>query len=109
MSKPRVMKDYDKLSESVREQIKLVYPRGFAHHLVSFNTKDGEEKMGLPFETDDIYYLVRMNRVKAISIIEDDEDFDEDGVLRDDVREEYEDKHEDVDYLEENANDDNDF
>lgn len=109
MSKPKIVKDYDALSETVKEQIKLVYPAGFSQHLISFMNKDGEEKLGLPFETDETYYLVRMSKHKAISIIDDDEDFDDEGNLRDDVKEEYEDKYDDVDYLANNSNDDNDF
>lgn len=108
MSKPKVVKDYDKLTDAVKEQIKLVYPRGFAHHLVSFTNRDGERKMGLPFETEDFYYLIRMTPVRAERIIEDDDDF-EDGILKTDVMEDYSEKYDDVDALALNANDDNEF
>lgn len=99
MSKPRVIKDYAKLPEIVLEQIKLAYPRGFTDHLVSFTTKDGERKLGLPFETDDFYYLIKMSKSAAELIIEDDDDFDEDGVLRDEVRNSYRSKHEELEYI----------
>ncbi|HKK76353.1 MAG TPA: hypothetical protein VJ953_14840 [Saprospiraceae bacterium] len=108
MSKPKVVKDYDKLTDAVKEQIKLVYPRGFAHHLVSFTNRDGEKKMGLPFETEEFYYLIRMTSVRAERIIEDDDDF-EDGMLKTDVLEDYSEKYDDVDALSLNANDDNEF
>lgn len=95
MAKPRIIKDYDKLSEKVVEQIKLQYPHGFAQHLVSFTNATGEKRMGLPFETEDYIYLVRMNAVKAEEIIEDDDDYDDDGNLRASIKAQYEDKHED--------------
>ncbi|PHI20142.1 hypothetical protein CEQ90_09335 [Lewinellaceae bacterium SD302] len=109
MSKPRVIKDYDKLPEEVVEQVKLVYPRGFKKYLVPFVNKAGEKKMGLPFETNDYYYLIRMTEEKAVSIIRNDDDY-EHGQLKSTVKADYEDKHDDIDFLDEfNANDDNDL
>lgn len=110
MAKPKVIKDYDKLSPEVVEQIKLVFPRGFRKHLITFTNKEGEKKQGLPFETEEFYYLVRMTEEKAAAIIRNDDDYDADGVLRDDVKEKFEDKYEDEDFLNElNSNDDNDL
>ena len=106
MSKPKVIKDYEKLPPEVIEQIKLVYPRGFSQHLISFVNKDGQRKMGLPFETEDYYYLIRM----TTNIIEEDDDYDDDGILKAKVREKYADKYDDLDFLDDlNANDDNDL
>ena len=76
MSKPKVIKDYDKLTEDVVEQIKLVYPMGFTSHLISFTNRHGEKRKGLPFETEKYYYLIRMSEAKAKAIIEDDDDYD---------------------------------
>lgn len=110
MEKPRVIKDYDKLSTELLEQIKLVYPRGYRKHLVEFRGIDGEKRKGLPLETEDKYYLIRMTVEKAIYIIENDNDYDEHGRLRADVKEELEEKYEDEDFLDElNSNDDNDL
>jgi len=92
-SKPRVIKDYDKLDPSIQEQIKLVYPAGFSDNLIYYFDKDGKNVSALPFETDDKYYLIRMTLSEAERIIEDDDDYDDDGFLKDHVREEYEDKY----------------
>ena len=110
MSKPRIVKDYEKLSDEVLEQLKLVYPLGFRRHLVQFKNREGILKKGLPFETEDYYYLIRMTEEKAMHIIAEDEDFDEEGVLKDDVKKSYEDKHVEEAFLNEfNSNDDNDL
>ncbi len=101
-SKPRVIKDYEKLDEAIKEQIKLVYPNGFSQHLISFTNKDGLLVSALPFETDEKYYLVRMTSQEAIDIISEDEDYDDDGTLKDESREAYEDKYADLDYMPEN-------
>lgn len=92
-NKPRLVKDYDKLETSIQEKIKLFYPEGFYRYLITFVNAQGENVSALPFETEDVYYLVRMTKAEAKEIIEEDEDYDEDGNLYDDVREDYEEKY----------------
>lgn len=104
-SKPRVIKDFEKLEESLQEQIKLQYPSGFSEHLIRFANKDGVYVSALPFETEDRYYLVRMTIAQAKSIIEEDTDYDDDGNLKDDIKEEYEDRHNDLDTMSISSND----
>ncbi|PWH86493.1 hypothetical protein [Brumimicrobium oceani] len=94
-SKPRVVKDYAKLDKQVKQQIKLNYPEGFEGHLIKFKNKDGNTVSALPFETSDYYYLIRMTVSQAQEIIEDDDDYDDEGFLKEEVKEEYEE--EDID------------
>ena len=105
VNKPRVIKDFDKLESKIQEQIKLVYPEGFSQHLITFTNKDGMLVSALPFETDEKYYLVRMTTQQAEDIISDDEDYDDEGVLKDSTRMEYEDKYAELDYIAENISD----
>ena len=98
-SKPRIIKDYDKLDKRIQEQIKLTYPEGFSQYLITFLNKDGKYVSALPFETDEYYYLVRMTQDEADMIISADEDYDDAGMLKDDVKEIFEDKYADLDYL----------
>ena len=84
MDKRRIVKDYDALPEDVVAQLKLKYTHGFAQNLISFTNKEGKKVSALPFETDEIYYLVRMTTMEAEQIIEDDEDYDDEGNLRED-------------------------
>jgi len=97
MSKSRVVKDFDKLSLEIQEQMKLFYSKGFENNLIKFKDKEGKTVSALPFETEDVYYLVRMTVSEAQDIIEDDDDFDDDGFLRDEVLQELEDKYDDED------------
>jgi hypothetical protein len=92
-NKPRVLKDFEKLEVEIQEQIKLSYPSGFYQHLVSYVDREGQKRMALPYETEDRYYLVRMSIQEAKNLIEDDDDYDDDGMLRDDIQESYADKH----------------
>ncbi|MFN3916233.1 MAG: hypothetical protein ACK4K0_00710 [Flavobacteriales bacterium] len=84
MSKKRIVKDYDKLPPEIIAQVKMQYQSGFIGHLISYTDAKGKKVSALPFETDDIYYLIRMTALEAERIIEDDEDYDDDGNLRDD-------------------------
>ena len=84
MSKKRIVKDYENLPEEIVSRVKMEYPQGFAEHLVSFTNKEGKKVSALPFETEDIYYLIRMTQKEARQIISEDEDYDDEGNLRDD-------------------------
>ncbi len=97
MSKPRVVKDYDALSVDVQEQIKLFYPSGFTKQLITFKNLKNQFVSALPFETDEKYYLIRMTKAEAQEIVDEDDDYDDDGNLKEDVMDEYEDKHSDDD------------
>ncbi|MFO7869648.1 MAG: hypothetical protein R6U95_10165 [Bacteroidales bacterium] len=102
--KPRVIKDFGKLDSDIQEQIKLIYPTGFYEHLISYTDKEGNERFALPFETDEKYYMVRMSIEEAKKIVNDDADYDSNGILRNTIQEEYLEKHQDVEYLSEYEN-----
>ena len=82
-NKKRIIKDYENLPEDIIARVKMEYPYGFANNLVSFTNKEGKRVSALPFETEDIYYLIRMTVLEARQIISDDEDYDDEGNLRD--------------------------
>lgn len=108
-SKPRVIKDYDKLELQIQEQIKLAYPYGFSEDLIRYTDKNGKYVSALPFETDERYYLVRMTYEEALILVEDDDDFDDDGNLKEGVKDNLEEKYGDLEYMAEyTSNDDKD-
>ncbi|WP_224999644.1 hypothetical protein [Cesiribacter sp. SM1] len=82
-NKKRIIKDYDNLPEDIISRVKMEYPYGFANNLVTFTNKEGKRVSALPFETEDIYYLIRMTVQEARQIISDDDDYDDEGNLRD--------------------------
>ena len=98
-SKPRVIKDYEKLDPAIQERIKLEYPSGYSESLIYFNNKEGKRVSALPFETEDKYYLVRMTVYEAEKIIEEDDDYDSSGSLKSSAKEEYESKYSDDEFL----------
>ena len=96
-NKPRIVKDYDKLPLDVQGQIKIAYPAGFAGNLITYIDAKGKVVSALPYETDDRYYLVRMTLEEANNIVENDDDFGDDGILRDDFALQEFEGHDDVD------------
>ena len=92
MNKPRIVKDFEKLSEEVLAQIKLEYPFGFEKKLIQLKNQEGKYVSALPFETDKVYYLVRMTSAEAQQIIEEDDDYDDEGNLTAEARDKLEDE-----------------
>jgi DNA-directed RNA polymerase subunit delta len=84
LAKRRIVKDYEALPEEIVRLVKMKYPTGYATSLVTYTDKEGKKVSALPFETDEAYYLIRMTVLDAKRIVKEDEDFDEDGVLRGD-------------------------
>ena len=91
-NKPRVVTAFEKLDTSIQHQIKLEYPEGFSQHLISFVNKDGVKVSALRFESDKKIYLIKMSLIMAEQLIEEDEDYDVEGNLTEDARDEYEDE-----------------
>ena len=78
MNKKRIIKDYDQMPADILLKLKNQFPQGYQEHLLRFNNADGELVSALPVETDETFYLVRMNVSGGYQIIEDDveDDFD---------------------------------
>ncbi len=107
-NKPRIIKNFENLDQEIQEQIKLAYPAGFEDHLVSYRDKDNVEKKALPFETEEKYYLVRMTVKEAQQIIIDDDDYDDEGFLKEESKDTFDEKYTDED-MGVNKNNDDDF
>jgi hypothetical protein len=102
--KPRVFTSYDKLSTEIKNKLKLKYPEGFSHELINFYDKDGVNVSALIFETEEKILLIKMSQTTAEKIIFDDEDYDDEGLLKDAVKESLEEEFMEND--EEEADDD---
>ena len=85
LAKKRVVKDYSALSEDITLLVKQTYPSGYADHLLSYLDKDGKKVSALPFETEDTYYLIRMTVLEAKRIVKEDDDFDDEGQLKEEI------------------------
>lgn len=107
VSKPKLIQDFEKLPKVIQEQIREAFPNGFLQNLIQFNTKDGKLISALPFETDDKYYLVRVNLQDEDGAAYGTYDDDDDDLIKDDAsKDEFDDKFKDDDYPVDDLDDD---
>jgi len=62
VAKKRLIKSYEQLSEDLIEKLKESYPDGFEDRTITFTNPRGEIEVAIPFETDEIYYLIKLPR-----------------------------------------------
>ena len=88
MSKRRGIISYEKLSLEQKKQILRDYPDGYINHLTSIKTPTGEVLDALIWETEEVVYLVKVNKLTPkmkASIENDDEDEIEDEEFDDEA------------------------
>jgi hypothetical protein len=78
MSKRRTIISYDKLTIEQKKQILRDYPDGYINHLTTIKTPTGEVLDALIWETEEVIYLVKINKVAPKPAKVDDEEFEED-------------------------------
>ncbi len=72
LMKKRVIKDFKNLPEEIREAIREKYPSGFVNHLITFTDKDKHIISALPYETEEISYMIKMPSMMHIDTDEDE-------------------------------------
>ena len=101
MSKKRAIVTYEKLSEDMKDRLEEAFPEGFGGSMTQIKTPTGETLDALLWETEEIIYLVKLNKItKKPVVIPDEEEFDD--LPEEDV------KSDEMDNLEEDADDDGD-
>jgi hypothetical protein len=80
MSKRRSIISYDKLTIDQKKQILKDFPDGYINHLTTIKTPTGESLDAFIWETDEVIYLVKINKVitKPAPVDDDEDDFDDD-------------------------------
>jgi hypothetical protein len=112
MSKRRAIISYDKLSIEQKKQILRDFPDGYINHLTTIKTPTGEVLDALVWETEEVIYLVKINKVmpKAKAVVSEEEenfedDFDKVDDLKDDELNEDEEEEQD-DFADDEPSDD---
>ena len=60
VSKKRIIKKFEQLTNELLNELKNTYPDGFEDSLITFQTPKGEIEVALPLETEEAYYLIKM-------------------------------------------------
>lgn len=76
MEKKRVIKKFEQLTSELLTLVNQEYPDGFEEDVVTFQLPSGELARGIPLETEEARYLIRLPK----SAIADDDD--DDGVVK---------------------------
>lgn len=102
MSKRRAIISYDKLSIEQKKQILRDFPDGYINHLTTIKTPTGEILDALIWETEEVIYLVKINKImpKAKPVVDEEEeefedDFDKIQLDKDDMDDEGDEEEED--------------
>lgn len=93
MSKKRAIVSYDKLSEDMKDRLEDAFPDGFGGGMTQIKTPTGETLDALLWETEEIIYLIKLNKVNkkpvVIPQVEDEEEEDDiDEIEEEEVKEE---------------------
>lgn len=115
MSKRRSIISYDKLTIDQKKQILKDFPDGYINHLTTIKTPTGEALDAFVWETDEIIYLVKINKTipKPAVVDEEDDDYNEDldkvdGMKDDDLDSDDEEEEDEYDQPDEDGDDDED-
>ncbi len=71
MGKKRIIKKFELLPPELVEMVEQEYPDGYEDNLITFQTATGELATGIPLDTEEVYYLIKMPKTPVAS--EDDE------------------------------------
>ncbi len=77
-AKRRSIISYDKLTIEQKKQILKDFPDGYINHLTTIKTPTGEVLDALIWETEEIIYLVKINKVAVRPVVTDDDDEEDD-------------------------------
>lgn len=76
MVKRRAIISYEKLTLEQKKKLEKEFPEGFLGNLTTIKSPTGEVMDALIWETEEIIYLVKINKAAYTSSLEDDDDDD---------------------------------
>lgn len=85
MIKRRSIISYEKLTIEQKKKLDQDFPDGFSGNLTTIKTPTGEVLDALIWETEEIIYLVKINKASFHSSLDDDDDDFVDDTLETDI------------------------
>lgn len=74
-SKKRLVVSFNNLPAELQEEVKALYPLGYTDVMMRIDKPNGDFFFAVPFETDEVSYLVKID-VKVDEVREEDDDKD---------------------------------
>lgn len=85
MVKRRSIISYEKLTLEQRKKLEKEFPDGFLGNLTTIKSPTGEIMDALIWETEEIIYLVKINKAAYTSSLEEEEDDEDDDFVDDEI------------------------
>lgn len=85
MTKRRAIISFEKLTSEQKKKLEHDFPDGYLGSLTTIKTPTGEMLDALIWETEEIIYLVKVNKAAFKSSLDDDDDDDDDFDDDDDI------------------------
>ena len=80
-TKKRLVVSFNNLTPELQEEVKAAYPAGFADFMMRIPKPNGEFFFAVPFETEEISYLVKIDvKIDDASHEDDDKDYYDDDL-----------------------------
>ena len=81
ISKKRLVTSFNNLPQELQEAVKELYPAGFLDAMMRVDKPNGDFFYAVPFETEEVSYLVKIDvKIDEISDEEDDKDYFDDEI-----------------------------
>ena len=103
-AKKRLVTSFNNLAPELQEAVKAAYPLGYTDYMMRIDKPNGDFFFAVPFETEEISYLVKIDvKIDDISGEEEDKDYYDDDLkgadelANDDSEDEPADDHADFD------------
>jgi hypothetical protein len=82
-TKKRLVVSFNNLPAELQEQVKALYPYGYSDAMMRIDKPNGDFFFAVPFETEEVSYLVKIDvKIDEVSADDDDKDyFDDEGDL----------------------------
>lgn len=79
-SKKRLVVSFNNLPVELQEQVKALYPYGYSDSMMRIDKPNGDFFFAVPFETEEVSYLVKIDvKIDEIPSDDDDKDYFDDG------------------------------
>ena len=80
-AKKRLVVSFNNMTPDLQEEVKAAYPLGYTDYMMRIDKPNGDFFFAVPFETEEISYLVKIDvKIDDLSNEEEDKDYYDDDL-----------------------------
>ncbi len=81
VAKKRLVVSFNNMTPDLQEEVKAAYPTGYTDYMMRIDKPNGDFFFAVPFETEEISYLVKIDvKIDDASNDDDDKDYYDDDL-----------------------------